>query len=76
MPPKLPRVSGEQAIRSLKQLGFVQMRQRGSHVILKKQTLEGEIGCVVPLHYELAVGTLRNILRQAGVTPEEFIETL
>lgn len=76
MPPKLPRVSGEQAIRSLKRLGFVQMRQRGSHVILKKQTPEGEIGCVVPLHHELAVGTLRNILRQAGVTPEEFIESL
>jgi len=76
MPPKLPRVSGEQVIRSLKRLGFVQMRQRGSHVILKKQTSEGEIGCVVPLHHELAVGTLRNILRQAGVTPEEFIESL
>ncbi|MHB8596919.1 MAG: type II toxin-antitoxin system HicA family toxin [Ktedonobacteraceae bacterium] len=76
MPPKLPRVSGEQAIRSLKQLGFVQMRQRGSHVILKRQTSEGEVGCVVPLHHELAVGTLRSILRQAGVTPEEFIENL
>ncbi len=76
MPPKLPRVSGEQAIRSLKQLGFVQMRQRGSHVILKRQTSEGEVGCVVPLHHELAVGTLRSILRQAGVTPEEFVENL
>ena len=76
MPPKLPRVSGEQAIRTLKRLGFVQMRQRGSHVILKKQTSEGEIGCVVPMHHELAVGTLRSILRQASVTPEEFIENL
>lgn len=76
MPPKLPRVSAEEAIRSLERLGFVQIRQRGSHVILKKQNSTGNIGCVVPLHRELAIGTLRSILRQAGVTSEEFIENL
>jgi predicted RNA binding protein YcfA (HicA-like mRNA interferase family) len=76
MPPKLPRVSAEEAIRSLERLGFVQIRQRGSHVILKKGTSAGYIGCVVPLHRELAIGTLRSVLRQAGVTPEEFIENL
>jgi predicted RNA binding protein YcfA (HicA-like mRNA interferase family) len=41
---------------------------------LKKQTTEGEIGCVVPLHKELAVGTLRVILRQAKLSVEEFTE--
>lgn len=76
MPPKLPRVSAEEAIRSLERLGFVQIIQRGSHVILKKGISTGDIGCVVPLHRELAIGTLRSILRQAGVTPEEFIENL
>ncbi len=76
MPPKLPRVSAEEAIRSLERLGFVQIRQRGSHVILKKGISTGDIGCVVPLHRELAIGTLRSILRQAEVTPEEFIENL
>lgn len=76
MPPKLPRVSGEEAIRSLERLGFVQIRQRGSHVSLKKKTSQGDVGCVVPLHRELAIGTLRNILRQAGITPEELIENL
>lgn len=76
MPPKLPRISGEQAVRSLRRLGFVEVRQRGSHVVLKKETSEGDIGCVVPLHHELAVGTLRNILRQARITPEEFMENL
>lgn len=76
MPPKLPRVSAEEAIRSLERLGFVQIRQRGSHVILKKGISTGDIGCVVPLHRELAIGTLRSILRQAGVTSEEFIENL
>jgi len=76
MPPKLPKVSGEEAIRSLRHLGFVQIRQRGSHVILRKKTSAGDVGCVVPLHRELAIGTLRSILRQAGVSPEEFIENL
>jgi predicted RNA binding protein YcfA (HicA-like mRNA interferase family) len=74
--PKLRRVSGQQAIRALEMMGFEQVRQRDSHVVLKKQTPEGAIGCVVPLHRELAVGTLRGILRQAGVTPEEFMENL
>ena len=73
---KLRRVSGEEAVRALERLGFVQIRQRGSHVVLKKQTPEGEVGCVVPLHRELAIGTLRGILRQAGVTPEEFLKAL
>jgi len=50
------------------------VRQRGSHVILKKQTSEGEIGCVVPLHRELAIGTLRGILKQAKLSVEEFMK--
>lgn len=70
--PKLKRASGAKTIRALERLGFEQLRQRGSHVILRKQLEEGDIGCVVPLHDELAVGTLRGILRQAGVSPEEF----
>ena len=76
MPPKLPRVSADEVIRSLERLGFVQIRQRGSHVTLQKKTSAGNIGCVVPLHRELAIGTLRSILRQAAVTPEEFMESL
>lgn len=72
--PKLGRVSGEEAIRALERLGFARIRQRGSHVVLKRQTPEGEVGCVVPLHRELAIGTLRGILRQAKVTPDEFME--
>ncbi len=70
--PKLRRVSGKDAIKALEKLGFTQVRQRGSHVVLKKQTKEVEIGCVVPLHRELAVGTLRGILKQAKISPEKF----
>jgi len=43
---------------------------------MKKQTVEGSVGCVVPLHRELAIGTLRGILRQAGATPEEFMNVV
>jgi predicted RNA binding protein YcfA (HicA-like mRNA interferase family) len=74
--PKLRRVSGEQAIRALERLGFIRARQRGSHVVLKKQTPEGEIGCVVPIHRELAIGTLQGILKQAKITSDEFMEKL
>ncbi len=74
--PKLRRVSGQDAIRALERLGFEQVRQKGSHVILKKRTSEGEIGCVVPLHSELATGTLRGIIRQARITEEQFLESL
>ena len=74
--PRLRRVSGQETVRALERLGFVQMRQRGSHVVLKKQTPEGEVGCVVPVHKELAIGTLRGILRQAKVTVEEFERNL
>ncbi len=74
--PELRRITGREAIRVLEELGFEQVRQRGSHVILKKQTPHGAVGCVVPLHRELAIGTLRGILKQARVTPEEFMERL
>ena len=74
--PELRRVSGQEAIGALERLGFVQTRQRGSHVVLKRQTIEGEVGCVVPLHRGLAIGTLRSILRQAQVTLDEFVKNL
>lgn len=74
--PNLRRVSGNETIKALEELGFVQIRQRGSHVVMKKTTDEGSIGCVVPVHNELAIGTLRGILRQAGVSVEEFLDAL
>ena len=77
MPPKLPPVSGQEAIRALQRLSFTVVRQRGSHVVLKKRiSKEEEITCVVPLHSELTIGTLRGVLKQARVTPQEFIKHL
>jgi predicted RNA binding protein YcfA (HicA-like mRNA interferase family) len=74
--PELRRLSGQQTINTLERLGFRSVRQRGSHVVLRKDTPEGAVGCVVPLHRELAIGTLRGILRQARVSPDEFMEQL
>jgi predicted RNA binding protein YcfA (HicA-like mRNA interferase family) len=71
--PELRRVSGEQTARALERLGFVRVRQRGSHPVMTKSTPEGDIGRVVPLHRELAVGTLCGILKQARVTVDEFM---
>jgi predicted RNA binding protein YcfA (HicA-like mRNA interferase family) len=67
--PSLPRVSGREAIRALERLGFEVKRQRGSHVVLRR----GSVGCVVPDHKELKTGTLAGVLKQAGVSVEEFL---
>jgi len=72
---ELKRVSGKAVISALERLGFVQVRQRGSHVVMKKAPDTG-VGCVVPLHRELAVGTLHGILKQAGVSPQDFLDNL
>uniref|UniRef100_UPI004057C4B0 type II toxin-antitoxin system HicA family toxin n=1 Tax=Candidatus Electronema sp. TaxID=2698783 RepID=UPI004057C4B0 len=72
MPPKLPVVSGAEAVRAFERLGFSVVRQRGSHIILRR----GAFGCVVPNHRELKTGTLAGILKQAGVSADEFIATL
>jgi predicted RNA binding protein YcfA (HicA-like mRNA interferase family) len=52
------------------------VRQRGSHVVLKRKTDAGEIGCVVPLHSELATGTLHGIMKLAQVDPELFMKNV
>lgn len=70
--PELPRISGDEAIKILKKLGFLEARQKGSHVVLRR----GGNGCVIPRHKELAVGTLRGALRQAGVSVVEFVDAL
>jgi predicted RNA binding protein YcfA (HicA-like mRNA interferase family) len=72
--PKLPIISGDKAVQVLEKIGFRKSRQTGSHVILKRLTSEGEIVCVVPRHRELKIGTLRGVLRQAEISPDEFIK--
>ena len=65
----LPIVSGAVVIKALGKAGFVRISQRGSHVKLRNPDRRTAI---VPMHTELARGTLGSILRQAGLTMEEF----
>jgi predicted RNA binding protein YcfA (HicA-like mRNA interferase family) len=75
--PKLPRLKASEVIKTLERMGFVWTRQKGSHIIFKKTVDNREIGCVVPMHRkEIAIGTLKNILNQAGISVEEFIKNL
>ena len=73
MSPSLPVVSGRAVVRALAKAGFVEVSQRGSH--LKLRNPAGKT-VIVPLHRELARGTLRSILRQADLTVEAFVELL
>lgn len=67
----LPVISGREAVKALGKIGYVLDRQRGSHMILRQQTPPHR-RLSVPDHKEVAKGTLRAIIRQAGLTIEEF----
>jgi predicted RNA binding protein YcfA (HicA-like mRNA interferase family) len=76
---RLPRgVSGKQAVAALERAGFAPVRIKGDHQILRHpKPRPGAYATVaVPLHRELATGTLAGILRRIGMTAEEFAELL
>ena len=69
---KLKKLSGYETIKILcNTFSFSAKRQSGSHIILVREGGE-RAGCVVPLHKELKIGTLKGILKQAGVAEEDF----
>ncbi len=70
--PRLPCVTGADAVRALQRPGFGKVRQSGSHVVMRRRNK----GCVVPLHAELKIGTLAGVLRQADATIDEFVGQL
>ena len=70
--PKLPVLSGRELIRILQKAGFIVVRQKGSHVSLQK----GSFRTVVPLHDELAKGTLFAILKQCGLSRDDLVDLL
>ena len=71
----LKNISGKDCVKILcNKFEFQQKRQKGSHVILVKETPQGKIGTVVPLHDELKIGTLKGILKLANITEDEFSE--
>ena len=71
---KLPVVSGQDVVKVLVKRGYVHVRTTGSHAILRKNSPEGDVVVPVPLHRELAKGTLLNIMHQVKLTREEFIK--
>ncbi len=72
---KLPVVSGIQVVKAFAKIGFQVDHQTGSHIILRKNA-EPFTRLTVPKHREVAKGTLRAIIRQAGITIEEFSELI
>jgi predicted RNA binding protein YcfA (HicA-like mRNA interferase family) len=66
----LPRISGRDCVAALSRAGFHQIRQRGSHIIVRRDTPFSQLS--VPDHRELDRGTLRAIIRQAGMSVEQF----
>jgi predicted RNA binding protein YcfA (HicA-like mRNA interferase family) len=70
----LPRISGRECVAALSVKGFQFKRQNGSHIILRRADPFGQV--VVPDHKELDRGTLRVIIRQAGLSVEVSIALL
>jgi predicted RNA binding protein YcfA (HicA-like mRNA interferase family) len=73
---KLKSVSGLKIIKALGKAGFQVVGRKGSHVRLKKKTADRVYIVIVPLHPEVKTGTLKSILRQAGLTVEELADLL
>lgn len=71
---KLAVISGRECVKALEKAGFYFKRQEGSHIILRRDTPFAQT--VVPDHRELDRGTLRAIIRQAGISVDEFVKLL
>jgi len=72
---QLKKITGQDCVKILcNKFSFQVKRQKGSHIILKKETPDGTIGTVVPNHKELKIGTLRGILRLAKIEEEKFVK--
>jgi len=69
---KLPTdLSGKELVKILSKIGFAFQRQKGSHMVLRRETPSARV--VVPNHRNLRVGTLRTILNEAGITIEQLV---
>jgi predicted RNA binding protein YcfA (HicA-like mRNA interferase family) len=71
MPPALPVLSGREVVRVFEVLGWEVARQSGSHVVMVKDGQTATLS--IPEHREVAKGTLRSLIRAAGLTVAEFV---
>lgn len=73
---KLPVITGREMVKILAKIGFTIVGRRGSHVRMKRQRGKEVLIVIVPMHRELAKGTLRSVLRQANLTAEDLNQLL
>jgi len=74
MTPLLPVLSGKDMVKILRSKGFVKAGQKGSHVKMRKMTGNKVLTVIVPMHNELAPGTLKSILRQSGLSIKDLFK--
>jgi predicted RNA binding protein YcfA (HicA-like mRNA interferase family) len=76
MNPRLPAVSGHQAVKAFERIGYRMVRQRGSHIRLRDESNPNHHPLTIPAHKVLKPGLLRKLLRDADLTVEEFVALL
>jgi len=69
---KLRVLSGREVCAILAQHGFIEIRRRGSHIVMQKKLPKGTVTVPVPDHHEIRIGTLQSIIRQSGIPRTEF----
>ena len=70
--PRLPRVSGREAVAAFEHAGFIVVRRRGSHIVMTKMGHAATLS--IPEHRVVKPGTLRALIRQSGLSVEEFVD--
>ena len=73
---KLPILSGKDVVKILSRIGYQNIRIRGSHIVMVKQTKEGKKTIPVPNHPEISKGTLKAIMSQAGLKRDDLMNLL
>jgi len=76
MSPKFPVISGRIAVAAFERIGYKVVRQRGSHIRLRDENNPKHLPFTIPDHKELKFGLLRKLIRDAGITVEDFINLL
>ncbi len=71
---KLPRISSRECVSALEKLGFTKVRQKGSHIVMRRD--DPYARTIVPENKEIPTGTLRAIIRDVGISVDEFNELL
>lgn len=71
---RLANISGKEAVKAFKKVGWEAVGQVGSHVVMIKEGMR--VNLSIPQHKELSIGTLRTLIRNANITIDEFLELL